>query len=376
MSAPSIDVLLVTAAAERGGAETVLCTLLRHLDRSRVRPVVCSLSPGPFEAELKRIEGLDVVSAPVRSFRRADDGWRAVRRLRALVRERRVAVVHANGIAAHLYAGAAARLEGVPALFHLHDRLSGGWSGQGVVNALARRVPATAIVTPSRFLAESLGLPRARVVVIPNGVEEPLANEAPSGAGRDEAATRTVVWCGRLQRWKGAHVFLAAAARVHRKRPDTRFVVVGGTLFGLEREYAAELDRLAARQGLSGAVRFTGQLADPWPELRRADVVVHSAVEPEPFGLVVVEAMLAGRAVVAAAAGGPAEIVEDGVTGLLTPPGDAEGLAAAVDRLLDDDALRARLGRTARDAARTRFSARGMASRVEDVYDWLITSRE
>jgi len=78
----------------------------------------------------------------------------------------------------------------------------------------------------------------------------------------------------------------------------------------------------------------------------------------------------------AAAAGGPAEIVEDGVTGLLTPPGDAEGLAAAVDRLLDDDALRARLGRTARDAARTRFSARGMASRFEDVYDWLITSRE
>jgi len=103
---------------------------------------------------------------------------------------------------------------------------------------------------------------------------------------------------------------------------------------------------------------------------------VHSAVEPEPFGLVVVEAMLAGRAVVAAAAGGPAEIVEDGVTGLLTPPGDAEGLAAAVDRLLDDDALRARLGRTARDAARTRFSARGMASRFEDVYDSLITSRE
>jgi len=375
MSAPPVGVLFVTASAERGGAEAVLRTLLAHLDRSRVHPRVCCLSPGPFEAELGRIEGLDVVTARVRGFRHAGDGWRAVRRLRALISQRGPSVVHANGIAAHIYGGLAARLEGVPAVFHLHDTLAGGWSGQGLVNAVARRVPAAAIVTPSRFLADRVGPTRSRVVVIPNGVEEPPADTAPPAAARDGTA-RTVVWCGRLQRWKGAHVFLAAAARVCRHRPDTRFVVVGGTMFGLEPDYARELDRLAAREGLGGAVRFTGHLTDAWPELRRADVVVHSAVRPEPFGLVVVEAMLAGRAVVASAAGGPAEIVEDGATGLLTPPGDADALAAAIERLLDDDELRARLGRAARAAARARFSARGMASRFEDLYDSLARSRE
>ena len=217
MSAP-IDALFVTAGAQRGGAEVVLRTLLRRLDRSRVRPVVCCLSPGPFEEELRQIDGLDVVTTPVRGFRHAGDGWRALRGLRALVRARRAALVHANGIAAHLYAGVAARLERVPAIFHLHDLLAGGWSGQGAVNALARRVPAAAIVTPSRFLAGSLGPVRARVVVIPNGVEEPPAEAAPPLAGRDDATAPTVVWCGRLQRWKGAHVFLDAAARVRQRR--------------------------------------------------------------------------------------------------------------------------------------------------------------
>ncbi len=371
MSAPAVAVLFVTAAAERGGAEAVLRTLLGGLDRSRVRPVVCCLRPGPFEAKLRRIDGLDVVTAPVRGFRHAGDGWRAVRRMRGLVRERGVEVVHANGIAAHVYAGLAARLEGVPAVFHLHDRLAGGWSGQGIVNAFARRVPAAAIVTPSRFLADGLAAARARVVVIPNGVEEPPAD---ARQDREDATAPTVVWCGRLQRWKGAHVFLDAAARVHRRRPATRFVVVGGPLFGLEPDYADGLERLAARHALGAAVRFTGHLDDPWPELRRADVVVHSAVRPEPFGLVVVEAMLAGRAVVAAAVGGPAEIVEDGVTGLLTPPGNADSLARAIERLLDDDALRARLGRAACDAARERFSPRGMASRFEDLYASLVRS--
>lgn len=367
MSAPAVTVLFVTAATERGGAEAVLRALLVHLDRSRVHPVVCCLRSGPFETELRRIEGLDVVTAPVRGFRHAGAGWRAVRRLRGLIGERGVAVVHANGIAAHVYAGMAARLEGVPAIFHLHDVLAGGWSGQGLVNAVARRVPAAAIVTPSRFLADRVGPTRSRVVVIPNGVEEPPADTAPPDAVRDGTA-RTVVWCGRLQRWKGAHVFLDAAAHVHRRRPDARFVVVGGPLFGLEPDYAAGLERLAARDGLGGAVRFTGHLADAWPELRRADVVVHSAVRPEPFGLVVIEAMLAGRAVVAAAAGGPTEIVEDGVTGLLTPPGDAGALAQAIEHLLDDDARRASMGRAGRARARELFGADRMARRFEALY--------
>ena len=307
MTAPP-GVLFVTAGGARGGAEAVLLTLLRHLDRTRVRPHVCCLATGPFEAELARLPALEVTAAPVRGLRHLGSGWRAVTRLRALVRERAIALVHSNGTGAHLYGGVAARLEGVPAVFHAHDLLGGGWSGQGLVNDVARWLPAAAVVTPSRFLAQTLdGLVRAPVHTIANGVDAPAG-----AAAAAPAAGKTVVWCGRLQRWKGAHLFLEAAARVRRARPDTRFVVVGGALFGLEPGYAQTLDARAAALGLADAVRFTGHLDDPAPELAAAALVVHSAIRPEPFGLVIVEAMLAGRAVVAPAEGGPAEIVESG----------------------------------------------------------------
>lgn len=373
MSATPTRVLFVTAGGARGGAETVLLTLLRRLDRSRVQPLVCCLSQGPIEAELARLDGVEVFAVPVGGFRQVRAGWRTVRRLRVLIRERTVALVHANGTGAHLYAGVAAWLAGVPAIFHAHDLLERGWSGQGLVNRLALRVPASLVVAPSRFLAASLeGRARADVVAVANGLDEP-PTEPPSDTARTAAGPRTVAWCGRLQRWKGAHVFLEAAAHVRRTRPDTRFVVIGGSLFGLEPDYQDELRRRAEAQDLAGAVRFAGHLDNPTPELAAADVVVHSAVRPEPFGLVIVEAMFLGKAVVAADAGGPTEIVDPGVSGVLVAPGDPVALAGAVDALLGSDARRAAMGEAGRARARARFDAETMARHFERLYSRLLS---
>jgi len=367
--------MFVTAGGERGGAETVLLTLLRRLDRSRFQPLVCCLSLGPIQSELARLDGVEVFTAPVPAFRHARAGWRAVRRLRALIGDRKVALVHANGTGAHLYAGVAARLAGVPAIFHAHDLLERGWSGQGLVNRLALRVPASAVVTPSRFLAASLeGRTRAAVVAIANGLEEPRSYGRPTVTTETAPAPKTVAWCARLQHWKGAHVFLEAAARVRRTRPDTRFVVIGGSLFGLEPGYDAELRRRAAAEDLAGAVRFTGHVDDPTPELAGADLVVHSAIRPEPFGLVIVEAMFLGRAVVAAGVGGPAEIVEPGVSGMLVAPDDPVALADAVDQLLGSDARRAAMGEAGRARARALFGAATMARRFESLYLQVLAS--
>jgi glycosyltransferase involved in cell wall biosynthesis len=181
-----------------------------------------------------------------------------------------------------------------------------------------------------------------------------------------------VVWCGRLQRWKGAHVFLEAAARVRRDVPAARFLVVGGALFGLEAAYEGELHALARGLGLGEDVRFTGQQADPGPFLAAADVIVHSSVCPEAFGLVVLEGMAHGKPVVASAAGGPEEIVEPGVTGRLVPPNDADALAQALITLMRDDSLRAEMGRAARERAERCFSVGAMMRRIETLYGELL----
>ena len=174
----------------------------------------------------------------------------------------------------------------------------------------------------------------------------------------------------RLDVWKGVDVFLEAAARIAAVRPGVRFVVVGGAITGLE-AYARSLEARAQALGLADRVRFTGWTYGPaaMPEVHRAlDVLVLASIEPEPFGLVVVEAMATGVPVVATAHGGPAEIVVDGVTGRLVPPRDAQALAAAVCALVDDPAAAARMGAAGRARACARYSADQYLAGVQAVY--------
>ena len=156
---------------------------------------------------------------------------------------------------------------------------------------------------------------------------------------------------GRLSEWKGQHVFLDAIAAME----GVQAVIVGGALFGQE-AYEARIREQASRLGLEGRVRFLGFRPDV-PELMAAmDVVAHTSIVAEPFGRVVVEAMMCGRPVVATRGGGVTEIIRDGETGLLVPPGNASALAAAISRILSQPALAERLARKGRKDVSQRFS--------------------
>jgi glycosyltransferase involved in cell wall biosynthesis len=175
----------------------------------------------------------------------------------------------------------------------------------------------------------------------------------------------------RLDEWKGVDVFIDAAARIAAVRPDVQFVVVGGAIIGQE-AYARSLEAHAEGVGLAGRMHFTGWTYGPadMPEVHRAlDIAVLASSEPEPFGLVVVEAMATGVPVVATAQGGPAEIVIEGVTGLLVPPRDPDAMAAAVLSLVDDPAAAARMGAAGRARACERYSAVQYLAGVRAVYD-------
>ena len=156
---------------------------------------------------------------------------------------------------------------------------------------------------------------------------------------------------GRLSEWKGQHVFLDAIAAME----GVQAVIVGGALFGQE-AYEARVRKQASRLGLEGRVRFLGFRPDV-PELMAAmDVVAHTSIVAEPFGRVVVEAMMCGRPVVATRGGGVTEIIRDGETGLLVPPGDASALASAIGCVLSQPALAERLAQKGREDVSQRFS--------------------
>lgn len=156
---------------------------------------------------------------------------------------------------------------------------------------------------------------------------------------------------GRITVWKGQDVFLRALA----KTKDTRAIIVGEAYFG-EQEYEQNLHTLIKELHLEDRVTMTGHLDNIPAVMSACDIIVHCSTAPEPFGLVIVEAMAAQKPVIASNAGGAQEIVQNNITGQLTPPGDDTALAAAIKTYLDDPAWAEKLAKAGKNRVKDHFS--------------------
>jgi glycosyltransferase involved in cell wall biosynthesis len=157
---------------------------------------------------------------------------------------------------------------------------------------------------------------------------------------------------GRIAAWKGQKVLIEALKQL----PDVNGVIVGEALFTeADQQYKRELFALADKLGVSAQVRFEGFQTDVLPYLKAVDVVVHCSTSPEPFGRVIVEAQLAEKPVIATKGGGPSEIIEDRVTGILVSPSNSAELASAIGELLENRKWGEQLAANGRQAAIRRF---------------------
>ena len=283
-------------------------------------------------------------------------------------------VIHANSQKAFVVAAAAGLLARRPVVWHLRDILSTAhFSARNIkaavflANARAAAVIANSEATAAAF--RDAGGRAPLVQVVHNGIDAaPFdAVDGPSvAAARDELKAGTahvLAVCARLAPWKGQHVMLAALDVL----PDAHAWIIGAALFG-EDDYARGLVDHAQALGVMDRVRFLGERADVPRLLRAADIVVHTAVEAEPFGRVVVEGMLARRPVIASDAGGVREIITHGETGWLVKPGDPEALSATVREVRAlQPAARDAVVRRAREKAERLFSLPAMIAGVERV---------
>ncbi|WP_194837303.1 glycosyltransferase family 4 protein [Nocardia sp. XZ_19_369] len=358
-----IRALFISHTAAPSGAELATMRLLSALDRAAVEPVMLFTENGPmirrmrarglrtlllpnhFDSRSMTIQGAGLRRLLVGSFGLIRLGCRVGTKARRL----EVDVLVAESSKALLIGAVAARRARVPLIWSVHDRISAQYFGRvlaGVLRLLGWVVSDGYLVN-SRSTASSLITWRRPVAVVYPGIEpdpEPVAARSPQRSPSDVV----VAMVGRVTPWKGQDVLLRALAEV--KVSPRQVFLVGGSFFG-EEAYRAELTQLADELPLE--VTFTGHVEDPQEHLRRADILVHCSVLAEPFGQVVVEGMQAGCAVIASRPGGPAEIVESGVSGLLVDGGDTAQLTAALDTLIADPALRTRLAeagvRRARD---------------------------
>jgi glycosyltransferase involved in cell wall biosynthesis len=210
------------------------------------------------------------------------------------------------------------------------------------------------------------------VIEIPIGVELERFRAPVRGSFRAElgvsGSTPLIGVVGRLVPVKAVDLFLDAAARVARSHPDAQFVVLGGG------ELGPELRRRAADLGLGRTVRFLGFRSDLASVFADLDVLVLSS-KNEGTPVTVIEALATGCAVVATAVGGVPDLLRGGECGVLVAPGDADALAAAVGRLIDDPERRRRLGASGRDRAWGSFEVGSMVGRIAALYEELLREK-
>jgi glycosyltransferase involved in cell wall biosynthesis len=373
------DFLFVQSTTEVGGAESVLFNLLENSAPLRERSLVASLSfgNGNLPERLRQI-GVEVVELPRARLREPLAVARTVLALRGLARARGVRVMIGNGAHPQILGGVGSRLAGLRSVFIVHMIHSHPWWKNHPLDALAVKSPCDLMLAVSRASLETLQQlrPNLDTRLLYNGTPIPHVTAEDAERARSElgAGTDDVLLgvFGRLQRWKGQDVFVEAAAHVAARFPRARFVVVGGSSFGIEPEFFEGLQRRVAELNLAPRFIFTGFRNDVPRLMAACDVVCHTSRVPEPFGLVVIEAMMLGRPVIATRGGGPSEIIDSESAGILVQPDDPGALAAAMTNLVDDANRRRSIGAAGMARARANFTIDRMASELLRHLDGLL----
>jgi glycosyltransferase involved in cell wall biosynthesis len=385
-----------------GGSLINVLLLVKHLDHEQFRPIVLFYGPNPYTDDF-RAAGAEVrvldSTAPARSVSKvipegsrpeAGDrrSFRAVRQLNGFVQRdwglarHIVEVIEDVGAdlvqsnicpsadRASIVAAGLARVRQVSySQFFTADT---AWLDRPLSTLVDRYLCISESVRQQ--VRRAAGAPEGKTRVVHAPFEFPTCPTTPTAAGVRRSLGvngrhQLIANVGRIVPWKGQDVFLRAFASVAADHPDARAVVVGSAGDKLAGQaFEVELRRLVTELHLGERVIFTGHRNDVQDIMSASDVVVHSSSQAEPLGRVIMEAIALEKPVIATGAGGVPEMVCDGETGLLVPPGDADAMASALGSILRKPERAAEMAVRARRAAERRFSAQTFVRTVESEY--------
>lgn len=355
-----------------GGGQAHLLALAAGLDKVRFDVAVAAMPGGPLETEAGKA-GLPFWPVPLRK-RLSGNGIPEIARL---LRENGIDILHTHGGVAGLFGRRAARRAGTPVVVHTLHGIHYLHYRNPLLKyilvlderRLARRTDAVIFVSEADYdRGERWRLvPRSRMRLIRNGVAPDPGTDPESLRRRGELraalklAPPVIGAVSRLHRQKGVIHLLRAAPDILKRRPEAKIVIAGGG------PLEGDIRRFAARAGLDRHVQILGERPDARDLLSLFDVFVLPSFW-EGLPLVLIEAASLGKPIVASAIDGVREVLRDGETGLLVPPGKPRELAAAIVRVLEDPALAARLGATAQLDIPPRFTLERMVGETQNLY--------
>jgi glycosyltransferase involved in cell wall biosynthesis len=373
-------VLLLSHSADVGGAEVALTESVSGLARHGVEAHVGLPAAGPLMERLGAAASVWVAPEPWPWWLAVDRAraWAAIvrgsakttRHLRGRIRAVRAEVVLTN-TSTFPQGAIAARLEGVPHVWQVHEfgredlglrNVLGDSVGLRLIGVLSTRVIACSESVANRLTRK---VPAPKVSVVYGAVD---VTESPTPAPTGEPLR--LLTLGRLHPAKALEDAIRATAILSARGLDVELHVVGG---GPRSPYRPALEQLASDSGVGNRIQFHLHTPTPAAELARSNVFLMTS-RAEAFGRVTIEAMKAGRPVVAARSAGNLELVRDGWNGLLYRTGDAEDLAAKISRLYQDPALRDALGAQGLEWARSRFTLERHGGELRGVLEEAVRS--
>jgi glycosyltransferase involved in cell wall biosynthesis len=352
-----------------GGAERLVLGILRNLDTAQFESVVCCIQDRGELADEAEAMGIPVIALNL--MQRGGHDRLVVPALRRLMREQRIDLVHTHLYHANLYGRLAARREGIPAIASVHNTYKKRkWYRHLINRWLARK---TFVVTAGsedveRDLLEVDRLPSTKVVRLPNSIDLARVDTALSVAEAKQRFGFTpsdlvIGTVGRVEEQKGQAFLLEAFAKL-RQRPEgehLKLLLVG------DGRLLPQLRETAERLGIAQACRFPGNIAKLAEVYRAIDLFTMPSLW-EGLSLAMLEAMASGLPVVATEVGGARDVLGDDRYGLLVPAHDADALAAALGKLLDDPRAASELAAAGKARVHADYSVTSLTQQLAGLY--------
>ncbi len=368
-----VRVLIINHVADLGGAELMLIKFLEGLDRKRIQPTLLCLEEGPLcdwcrqhQIPLLWIENnqefihIKRSTRLVKLFKALPQFYKTIRYIKKVALKEDFDLVLTNSVKAHILGSLGARR--LPVIWRLHDIIDTStfsYYGVKAMAAVAKRADHISCVSNAvRQALIKSKVPEDKVSVLYNGIEDITYTQRDSfrrewGIMDHEVAVALIA---RLSPEKGHKIFIQAAYHLLKTFPHIKFLIVGGDVFAKEKTYIKRLKSLVKKLGISDNIIFTGHLNDIPKVLRGIDIFVNVPNKPDSLPTAIIEAMLAGKPIIASKIGGIPEMIEHGKNGLLIKPNDTLSLVKAIEKIIHDNTFAKEIGDKARDKALKDFN--------------------
>ncbi|MBU6950600.1 glycosyltransferase family 4 protein [Hahella sp. HN01] len=401
------NVLLVDQGVSFGGALVVLVSIVKNL-KSGYNPTIVSAIDGDISKWIDIGGDFEVLSRkPAFTYVNRFSAYEKIRKIRSrvvrklsvymlsiyeffvnlryvldlceIIKKRKIDVVHINN---SVYVLMAAAITGTPCVWHIHGVVE---EKRSFLHRLLEP-SVSCYLAISNYVSDSAakhGYPKGKLVTVWNPVGDQfieegctLSNESRNSDLREryELAGNAflIAVFGRIIEWKGQLEAVKAFAEA-KLGDEVYLVLVGGSTEGFGDAYLEEIKKQAKLLGVEKNIIWAGFVRDVHEVYKDVDLVLHSSIEPEPFGLVVTEAMASGVPIIASKLGAPEELVDDGVTGLLVDPRNSTEFSTAIQKVVMDAAFRKLITQSAKISVKENFLPKQYADRMCEIYDQAIS---